>query len=575
MRVKTLRFFFIILFVGLFGCLFYLQIIKGPFYKNLSYRNSIRLLNINSPRGIIYDRFTQKLAYNVLSFSVFIVPQEVVDIDSEIKELSKILGVRESLLRRNYKRNYYAPFAPCELMRDVSKEKAILTEELRLDMPGVLVKEVPLRMYPYKEAFLHLVGYMGEIDRRELKLLKSYGYNIKDLIGKDGIERVADDDLRGRSGGRQVQVDNMGHQVKVLSFKGPKRGKDVYLTVDAGLQSFLWKMMEGKKGAAIFMDPNNGEILALVSSPSHDPNVPLTDEVLSDLDAPLLNRAIMGQYPPGSLFKILISAGGLESGVIDSETSFVCRGTLDVGIEEFGCWNRDGHGPMKLNDAIVESCNVYFYNTGIRLGLERIYEYARKLGFGKKTGIELFGEMEGFLPSRAWKKIKRKENWYAGDTANLSIGQGYLLVTPLQVVRMVASVANGGKLIRPHVFLESDLNRVSEARPLKSEENIELIKKGLKGVVEDEDGTGIQAWSELVSISGKTGTTQTGEEFKTHAWFGGFAPSDNPEISFVIFLEHGGSGGDDAALMAGKAVEYWYKSKTTVPRMARGAKKEL
>jgi len=543
--------------------LYYLQVVKYPFYENLSYRNSIRLLNIPAPRGIIYDRNNNVVAENELSFGVFIVPQEAEDVDIEIIELSKILNVPESLLRRNYKRNYYAPFAPCELIRDVSKDKAILVEELKLDLPGVLVKEIPLRSYPYKEAFAHVVGYMGKIDKRELDILKSYGYNVRDLIGKDGVERVSDNSLRGKNGGMQIQVDSRGRQAKILNFKKPTKGKTVSLTLDAGLQDFIWNMMKRRKGAAIFMDPDTGEILSMVSSPSYDPNESVVS-LLNDQDFPLLNRCIMGQYPPGSLFKIVVSLVGLESGRINEVTTFTCNGIFNIGTGSFGCWNRDGHGDMVLEKAITESCNVYFYNVGVLLGVDRIYEYARYFGFGRRTNIELFGEAKGFFPSKMWKRLYKKESWYAGDTANLSIGQGYLLVTPLQIVRMMSVMANGGELIQPHILKKIAGVDITTHRKRKlkiKQENIELVKKGLRGVVEDRDGTGYRAWSSRVSVSGKTGSSQTQEGLKTHAWFAGFAPSENPEISFVVFLEHGGSGGDFPALIAKKAIEYWHRHK--------------
>lgn len=564
MRIKTLKFFFITFFILLGIFLLYLQIIKGPLYKELSYRNSIRLLNINASRGIIYDRYDKEVAHNVLSFGVFIVPQETSDLDAEIKKLSGILEVPESLLRRNYKRNYRAPFAPCEVARDVPKRKAILVEEMRLDMPGVLVKEIPLRRYPYKDSLAHAVGYIGEINKGELELLKSYGYAVKDMIGKEGIERVADSALRGRSGGMQIQVDNRGRRVKVLSSKKPESGRDIYLTIDAEFQSLVSKMMAGKRGAAIFMDPRTGEVLSMVSTPSYDPNGPLSS-VLNDVDSPFLNRAVMAQYPPGSLFKIILAITGLDSEKITSSSTFICRGRLEIGKDEFSCWKRDGHGPMDLDRAITESCNVYFYNVGLLVGVEKINEYARHFGFGKKTGIELFGEKEGFVPSRPWKSKEKKEPWYAGDTANLSIGQGYLLATPLQVVRVIASVANGGRLVTPHVLKrigDSDIEGHREMRLKVREQDIKKVKLAMGKVVRE--GTGMLAWSDSVSISGKTGTSQRGLGFKTHAWFGGFAPSENPEICFVIFLESGGSGGDMPALIAKKAVEYWFKQRTKI-----------
>jgi penicillin-binding protein 2 len=524
----------------------------------LSYKNSIRLININAPRGIIYDRNNKIIADNRLGLGIFIVPQELKDFNSEIKKLSEILGVPESLLIRNYRRNYEAPFAPCELLKNASKREAILIEESKLDMPGVLVKEAPLRRYLYGGALAHVMGYIGEIDRCELELLEKYGYSVKDWIGKDGVEKIADVFLRGKDGGMQIQVDNRGRQVRVLNFKKPKKGKDIYLTIDAALQEYIWKMMKEKKGAAIFMDVNNGEILALLSTPSYDPNNSIS-KVLDDEDAPLLNRAIMGQYPPGSLFKIIIGLAGVESKKARPETTFVCNGKLNIGKDAFHCWNRDGHGHMNLENAIIESCNVYFYNFGILLGSEKILEFAKEFGLGKKTGIELSGEIEGFVPSRLWKRMVEDKRWYTGDTANLSIGQGYLLVTPLQVVRVIAAIANGGALLEPHVLKGRGLASVPIIKIEKK--NLDFIRRAMKGVVEKGSGTGFRAWSSIVSISAKTGTSQAGEGLRSHAWFGGFAPSVDPEISFVVFLEHGGSGGDTAAMIAKKAVEYWYKNR--------------
>lgn len=563
MRIRQLQIFFVILFILLGAFLYYLQIVKGSTYRELSYRNSIRLLRIDAPRGTIYDRNGKVLADNALSFGVFVVPQEIKDLDVEIKKLAQILDLPESLLRRNYKRNYRAPFAPTEVARNISKRKAILVGELKLDLSGVLVKEVPSRRYTYNEATTHVLGYIGEIDKSELELLRSYGYNAKDPIGKDGIEKIADGFLRGKNGGMQIQVDNRGHQAGVISKKQAEKGGDVFLTIDGELQSFLWKMMKDKKGAAVFMDPNSGEILSLVSSPSYDPTDSLA-KVLNDRDRPLLNRAIMGQYPPGSLFKIIVALAALETDKTRPDKIFTCRGKFKVGRGLFNCWNRDGHGPMNLHRAIIESCNIYFYNIGILLGVKNISEYARKFGFGRKTGIELLGELEGLVPDKGWKRIKRNDSWYTGDTANLSIGQGYLLATPLQVVRAIACVANKGELLQPYILDKIGEKNFGVKRSKKlriKERNLNLVRDAMLGVVEHENGTGGRAWSSKVSICGKTGTSQAGSGQKTHAWFAGFSPTKNPEVAFVIFLEHGGSGGDMSALIARKAIEFWHSHK--------------
>jgi len=563
MRIKILQIFFAILFFLTGSWLYYLQVIKGPFYSDLSFRNSIRLLNISAPRGNIYDRSGKLIAGNTLSFGVFIVPQEADDIDSEMENLSGILGVSKSLLERNYKRNKTASFAPCELIRGVSKKAAISIEESRFEMPGVLVKEIPFRNYYYKEVFSHVVGYTGEIGPLELELLKPYGYNIKDMIGKDGIERFCDRILRGKNGGMQVQVDNRGREVRVMSYRKPRSGKNVYLTFDAGLQKLVYNLFDGRKGAAIFMDPNNGEIFSLVSSPSYDPNESLAKAVRSE-ESPLLNRAIMGVYPPGSVFKLITAMAALETKSIRPDTGFVCLGKLNIGRDEFSCWNKDGHGYVDLEKAIAWSCNVYFYHAGLLTGAEKITEYANMFGLGRKTGIELFGESSGFVSSKEWKRQEKKQTWYPGDTANFSIGQGDLMVTPLQIAAVVASIANGGFLVRPHVLKPAGnvaLTNLDTEELKVAKENIESIRRGMRKVIEDPDGTGNRAASGIVSVSAKTGTVQVGPGIRPHGWFVGFAPSVNPKICFAVFLENGGSGGDAAADIAKPAVEYWFRKK--------------
>ena len=561
MRIKVLQIFFTILFTMVGAWLFYLQIIKGSFYDDLSSRNSIRILNINAPRGNIYDRQGKIIAGNALSFGVFIVPQEVDDIDAEIEKLSGMLGISKSLLERNYKRNRTASFTPCELIKGISKKAAISIEESRFEMPGVLVKETPFRNYYYKEAFSHVIGYTGEIGPLELELLKPYGYNIKDSIGKDGVERFCDRALRGKDGGMQIQVDSRGRQVKVISYKRPKNGRDVHLTLDAGLQKKVYDLFDGQRGAAIFMDPRNGEILSLVSSPSYNPNNSLSDAIKAK-GSPLMNRAVMSAYPPGSIFKIITSMAGLESKKITPDTGFVCAGKIKIGRDELNCWNRDGHGYVDLEKAIAWSCNVYFCHVGLLTGADKISEYAGLFGLGRKTGVELFGESSGFVPSREWKKIEKKEVWYPGDTANFSIGQGYLSVTLLQITRMAAVIANSGILVHPHILKRIGnapvINFRTENLNLKKE-NIDAVKRGMRRVVEDIDGTGNRAASKIVSISAKTGTVQVGPGISSHAWFVGFAPSEDPKICFAVFLENGGSGGDAPAGIAKLALEYWFE----------------
>jgi len=561
MRTKILQGLFTILFILVGTWLYYLQIIKGSYYNNLSSKNSIRLLNITASRGNIYDRSGNIISGNKLSFGVFIVPQEADDIEAEITRLSGVLGVSKSLLERNYKRNKTASFAPCELLKNVPKKAAILIEESRFDMPGVLVKEISSRKYYYGEAFSHVIGYVGEIGQLELELLKPYGYNVKDLIGKDGVERFCDSVLRGKDGGMQIQVDNRGRQVKVMSYRRPKSGRDIYLTLDAGLQKTVYNLLNGQRGAAVFMDPENGEIFSLLSSPSYDPEASLLSAMRAE-GAPLLNRAVMGAYPPGSIFKLVTGLAALESKGVRPGTDFLCPGKINIGRDELSCWNKDGHGSVDMEKAIAWSCNVYFCHAGLLTGADKITEYARLFGYGRKTGVELFGEYSGFVPSKEWKKAERKEIWYPGDTANFSIGQGYLMITPLQAARMVSAIANGGILVEPHILKRVGDTYTPGAKTENiniSKEYLDIVKRGMRKVVEDPDGTGSRALSRIVSISAKTGTVQISPGIAPHAWFVGFAPSENPKICFAVFLENGGSGGDAPAEIAKQALEYWFK----------------
>ncbi|MDP2912237.1 MAG: penicillin-binding transpeptidase domain-containing protein, partial [Candidatus Omnitrophota bacterium] len=367
-----------------------------------------------------------------------------------------------------------------------------------------------------------------------------------------------------KNGGMQIRVDNRGRQVKVMSYRKPKSGRDVHLTLDAGLQKEVYRLFDNRPGAAIFMDPRNGEVLSLVSSPAYDPTGSISDAIRQE-KSPLLNRAIMGVYPPGSIFKIITSMAALESKSIRPDTGFVCAGKFNIGKDEFDCWNKDGHGYVDLTKAIAWSCNIFFYHTGLLTGADKICEYANLFGLGRKTGIELFGESSGFVPSKEWKRQEKKETWYPGDTANLSIGQGDLTVTPLQMTAMVACVANGGMLVKPHILKRAENTNVGA--PLAgslhlniSKEDLDAVRRGMARVVEDPDGTGSNAASKIVSISAKTGTAQVGQGIMPHGWFAGFAPSENPRICFAVFLENGGSGGDAPAEIAKLALEYWFRN---------------
>jgi len=559
MRLKTLKIvitgFFILLVCGAF----YVQVIRAPYYVRLAKNNRIRVVSIGGPRGDIYDRNGKLIVTSRASFDCIAIPQELTDKESSLLEVSRILGLDPSAVKRRFKKGYLNPFTPVVLAEDISKDKAIKIEEKKLEAPGIFVTARPLRHYLYADAIAHLVGYIGEIGRKELDRLTRYGYRMRDYIGKTGIEKEYDNYLRGINGGMQIEVDSRGRQVRVLSSREPSSGKDLFLAVDIELQEYIHNVFEAKKGACIVMDPETGEVLSFVSKPSFDPNLFATSDIklkkiLRDSKKPLLNRAISGTYPPGSSFKVVVAGAALNDRRIKNTTSFVCNGRYILGGRTFHCWREEGHGVQDVTSGIKNSCNVFFYNTGLLIGPDNISRYAQRFGFGKPTGIDIPEEKGGLVPSKLWKKIKMGKKWYDGETANYAIGQGYLLVTPLQIARMMAVVANRGFLVRPHVVkkIESiDVSGRAKRRVGISKEVLDTVAVGLRKVVMDESGTGTRARSEGVSAAGKTGTAQTGRG-TTHAWFAGFAPTDEPKIAIVVFLEEGGRGGLNAAGLAGK-----------------------
>ena len=425
----------------------------------------------------------------------------------------------------------------------------------------------PTRYYHNGRAIAHVAGYLGEIGAEELKRLKPYGYKVRDLVGRTGLEKSFDLQLRGENGGTQVEVDHRGRMVRVMGHRSPKRGKDLRLTLDASLQEKASSLLAGRRGAVVAIDPETGEILAMTSYPAFDPNAFLDSkrkgeikEWLQQQNSPFLNRAL-GAYTPGSIFKIVTASAALQRGKINPQTSFECEGFLRLGNHSFSCWNEEGHGPENLSQGLAHSCNVYFFHLGLLMGTEPIAEECHRWGLGKGAEVELSGEAPGLVPNRHWKWQVFHQPWYDGDTLNFTIGQGYLLMTPLQAARMVSAVANGGKLVKP--YLVKQVGSVEVAHPRSqtigvSEGTLQAILEGLRRVIDDPTGTGQLALSSQVSIAGKTGTAET-PNGAAHAWFVGFAPVENPKIAFAVFLEHGGGGGYAAAPIARQLVEYFIK----------------
>ena len=557
---SIILFFFVVLVVGLF----YSQVLKYDVYRELSEKNRIRVLPLEAPRGKIYDRNGNLLVSNRISFDVEVVYQEIGDKEALTETLSEILEIDKSRISKKVDEARKNPFIPFKVVEDIGKDKAIRLEEVSIDLPGVIVTTRPLRRYAYDKALSHIVGYLGKISEEELKRYSSYGYSIQDYVGKDGIERNYNEYLRGVHGGLQTEVDSRGRLIRTLAIKEPIPGKNLYLSIDGKLQAFCDSLMEDKKGAIVVMNPSTGEILVMVSHPNFDPSVFITPghsreviELLNSKTYPLLNRSISSSYPPGSVFKIVVALGGLDSKSFDKKRNLFCGGSYRVGNRVFNCWRKEGHGTQDIIAAIKQSCNAFFYQLGLLLGVDEIANYAFMLGFGKITGVDLPGESSGLVPSSSWKRRKLNEPWYKGETANYAIGQGYLLVTPIQIAQLLGITANKGKIVEPFIVDKIEDIRIHHAQPREvglDEDALEVVREGLKAVVNGERGTGYYARSKEVVISGKTGTAQNPRGI-SHAWFAGFAPYEDPKLCIVVFLEHGGKGGLAPARFSKKIIE--------------------
>ena len=547
---------------GLFALLvlglFYTQVLRHFHYSRLSKNNVIRIIPIDGPRGVIYDRNGVALVTNRLSFDVAVVYQELRDAKELGDLLNRALGVSGRDIARALDRASLRPYAPVTIVEDIDKAKALTLDEASFDVRGLVIETRSRRSYPYGEAGCHLFGYLSEVTEQELERLKDYGYRMRDLIGRSGLERHYDKYLAGVDGGVQIQVDNRGRQARVLGLKEPESGKDLYLTVDVNLQLACDKILSGKKGAAIVINPKTGEVLALASHPAFDPNIfvrpDTSDERLRLLrdkkSHPLIDRAISGLYAPGSVFKVVTAGSALETRKINSQTTFNCTGSYRLGNATFACWKEGGHGPQEITGGLMNSCNVFFYNTGRAAGVDAMETYAKLFGFGKPTGIDLPDEAAGIVPGRLWKRLRKNDTWYEGETLNYAIGQGYLLVTPMQLLQMMAAVANKGTIVSPYIVKRIDKKDIARrhARSLGLRDStLRMIREGLYKVVNGETGTAKRVQVKGVTIAGKTGTAQN-PQGATHAWFAGFAPFDDPKICVLVFLEHGGHGAQAAEL---------------------------
>ena len=580
--------------------LWVLQVMEGDRFTDLSKNNRIRIKTIPGIRGMVFDRNGRLLVDSRPSFDLLFVPEDTKNPQETLRHLAGLLGVEEhkflTELRQNRGRR---PFREVTLETDIDWRSVVIVETHEMDLPGVSLRIRPKRTYLNRGVTAHLLGYLGEIGPAQLKSLRYEGYRMGDEIGQFGLEKSWEEDLRGHSGGQQVEVDALGRQVRVLDQQKDVPGHSIFLTMDEALQESAHAVLKGKRGAVVIMDANNGAILALASTPTFDPNVFARgisadewNQLLQDKARPLHNKAIQGLYPPGSIFKIVLAIAALEEGVVQPDTIVPCRGSLTVGGRVFRDWKLSGHGNVDLHKALVESCDVYFYQIGQQLGIDRIATYARRLGLGTKTGIALEGESAGLVPDSRWKRRRFGEPWYPGETPSVAIGQGYVSVTPIQIANLMVAVANGGTLYRPWFVrkVESlDGQLIREYGPKKiaslnlKDSTLFNVRQGLKDVVQSPEGTGVKAKSALIDIAGKTGTAQVAEmpgeviksedlprSLRDHAWFAAYAPAERPEIVVVILLEHGGHGAE-AAPMARQLIEKYVTLKGQQTRSPKQA----
>jgi penicillin-binding protein 2 len=547
MRIQVIRNIIIALFLFIAFDLFYLQVIRGGYFHRLGQNNSIRVIPFEGRRGRILDRESRILVDSEKSFHAVIIPQDLGKDRSVFYFLSTVLNEDAGAIEKRYLKGRLTPFSPVTVAAGISRQQAIKIEESTYRYPGLVVLEKYRRNYICDESCAHVLGYVGKADPFKMQRIAEYGFSAEEFVGYSGVEEAFDDTLRGAPGGRQIEVDSRGRQVRLLSMRDPSDGEDLVLTIDRSIQRASYAALAGRRGAVVVLDPDNGEVLALVSAPSFDPNAfadrdkrNLVAGYLQDRSSPLLNRAISASFPPGSVFKSSVAAGGLEERKIKPSTVFNCPGYFTVGNRVF----RSPHawGDQDLIQAMGHSANEYFFRVGLMLGPDLIARYAKGFGLGEKTGIDLPYEARGHIPQGT--EFLR---WFKGDTANLAIGQGSILVTPLQLARELSVIANEGRFVTPHIVKTIggvEACTVCHASPrfisLRKDVWADL-KQALYAPVQMDTGTAHILELEGMDTFGKTGTAQARAGQEDHAWFAGVTTTSKRRIAYCVLLEHGGS----------------------------------
>jgi len=581
--------------------LWFLQIQQGDSFSELADNNRVRSIEIAAPRGNIYDRKSRELVTNRPSFNVVWMRENNKINDEWLKNLTHILHQEPSELLEKIRKMANTPgHLPVRLAEDIDWETVARIENNRMYLPEIKIEVVPLRIYHYGNLASHLIGYMGEINKTELEKAESDPenkdrYKGGDLIGKMGLERLREVDLRGEKGHHNVEVNALGFEQQNLKGDEPLPGNDLKLTLDMELQKIAEESMAAKNyaGAVVAMEANSGRVLVAASAPElhleefvGGISYKAWDQMLKNPLHPLINKLVQGQYPPGSTYKPVTAFAGLATGVINKDTTFFCPGFYRFGNRVYRCWKHSGHGTVNLKRAIAESCDVYFYQVGQRVGVDRLARYAKMFGLGARTGIELEHEKPGIVPSSQWKKQRYGAKWHEGETLSVAIGQGYDLATPLQIALMTSVIANGGTLYKPSLVeevIDPDGKMISKFKPeilsqITGQGNsLKLVREGMVEAVNGGHGTGRAARVDLpgIIVGGKTGTAQVVRlaqykhlkeenipyEYRDHAWFTCFAPAINPEIVVTVLVEHGLHGGSASAPIAGKILTKYFEDK--------------
>ncbi len=597
-RIRLLAWIGLGFFALLVIRLYWLQVVKHEHFQNLAENNRLRIRPVRAPRGVILDRKGRAIAETQPSFDLICSPVDVKDLDAEIRLLSEVVEFEPGEIReRIVESQKDNPYSAITVARDLKFEQVSVLEFNREALPGFTIQVEAKRSYPYGTAFAHVLGYVGEVSDQELAGRRDEGVAMGDIVGKYGLEGEQDAVIRGVNGGRYVEVDAAGRDKRLVTEVPPSSGATVQTTLDADMQKVAVDAMANKAGAVIAMSPKTGDIYAFVSVPAFDPNSFSRgirkgewQALLADRMKPLSSKGLQGTYAPGSTVKPFLALAGLETGAQDPAKTVSCGGAYTYGNKTFRCWKEKGHGPVDMRKAIIQSCDVYFYKLGLKVGPDPVAAVEKGAGLGTITGIDRPGERKGLVPDTAWKLHERKQKWQDFESILIGIGQGAVHVTPLGMLEGYATIANGGTVMKPRIVTRiARMDGKVEERPPQvvrklswNPENVAFVRKALSGVV-NEWGTGAIARLPGIEVGGKTGTAQVAQVkgkmikseqlpyfIRDHAWFVAFAPVSDPEIAVVAMVEHGGHGASAAAPVVKAVMQEYFRAKLAVPGKEAG-----